>query len=172
MSKIIAQGAEAIISLEKNYITKNRIPKLYRIKELDEKLRKQRTKSEAKLLEKANKIINSPKVLKQDKFSIDIEFIDGDKLSQTLNSYKEEKQFETMRSLGKEVSKLHDSDIIHGDLTTSNTILKEEKVYIIDFGLGFISKRVEDKAVDLHLIKQNFSNLKNIPEYGTKCNSN
>jgi Kae1-associated kinase Bud32 len=31
---------------------------------------------------------------------------------------------------------------------------KENKVYFIDFGLGFESKKAEDKAVDLHLIKQ------------------
>ncbi|MFH1917536.1 MAG: serine/threonine protein kinase, partial [Nanoarchaeota archaeon] len=28
------------------------------------------------------------------------------------------------------------------------------RVYFIDFGLGFISQRYEDKAVDLHLLKQ------------------
>ena len=33
-------------------------------------------------------------------------------------------------------------------------ILKDNKVYFIDFGLGFESKKIEDKAVDLHLIKQ------------------
>jgi Kae1-associated kinase Bud32 len=31
---------------------------------------------------------------------------------------------------------------------------KENKLLFIDFGLGFISSRIEDKAVDLHLIKQ------------------
>ena len=31
---------------------------------------------------------------------------------------------------------------------------KDKKIYIIDFGLGFISNKIEDKAVDLHLIKQ------------------
>jgi Kae1-associated kinase Bud32 len=50
---------------------------------------------------------------------------------------------------------MHDKDIIHGDLTTSNMILKE-KVYFIDFGLGFNSTRIEDKAVDLHLLRQAF----------------
>ena len=59
-----------------------------------------------------------------------------------------------MKKIGEQVSILHKNDIIHGDLTTSNTILKDDKVYIIDFGLGFISSKVEDKAVDLHLIKQ------------------
>ena len=33
-------------------------------------------------------------------------------------------------------------------------ILKDNKVYFIDFGLGFISNKIEDKAVDLHLLKQ------------------
>ena len=57
--------------------------------------------------------------------------------------------------IGKNIAKLHDADIIHGDLTTSNMILSgKEVVYFIDFGLGFISKKIEDKAVDLHLLKQ------------------
>ena len=37
-------------------------------------------------------------------------------------------------------------------------ILNEDKkgfeVYFIDFGLGFISPKAEDKAVDLHLLKE------------------
>jgi TP53 regulating kinase-like protein len=83
-----------------------------------------------------------------------MEFIDGKKLSENLNSYEEKTQFEIMNELGKETAKLHTNDIIHGDLTTSNMLLKEKKVYLVDFGLSFISKRIEDKAVDLHLIKQ------------------
>ena len=27
-------------------------------------------------------------------------------------------------------------------------------IYLVDFGLGFISNKVEDKAVDIHLLKQ------------------
>ncbi len=156
--KLIAQGAEAQILLEKNNIIKNRISKGYRHKILDEKIRKSRTKKEAKLLEKAKNQagVNIPGVLKQDKFSIDIQYINGDRLSETLNTYTEKKQLQLMKQLGQQVSLLHTKDIIHGDLTTSNTILnkKDNKIYIIDFGLGFISTRIEDKAVDLHLIKQ------------------
>jgi len=54
---------------------------------------------------------------------------------------------------GKKIAKLHNVHIIHGDLTTSN-ILVQDKVYFIDFGLGFVSTKIEDKAVDLHLIKK------------------
>jgi TP53 regulating kinase-like protein len=56
--------------------------------------------------------------------------------------------------LGENIAVLHQNDIIHGDLTTSNMILKNNKIYFIDFGLGFQSARIEDKAVDLHLLRQ------------------
>ena len=59
--KIIAQGAEAIIIKKNNEIIKDRLLKKYRLKELDEAIRKRRTKSEAKLLTKAAEIINTPK---------------------------------------------------------------------------------------------------------------
>ncbi len=162
MTKLIAQGAEAKIYLTENKIVKERIVKGYRFPILDEQIRKSRTKKEAKILIKALEAkANVPKVLNADKkgvptnkFNLEIEFIDGDKLSEKLNSYKEEKQFGVMKKLGAQVAALHKQDIIHGDLTTSNVIFSDEKAYIIDFGLGFISKRLEDKAVDLHLIKQ------------------
>ena len=153
--KTIAQGAEATITLDKN-ISKDRIPKTYRYPTLDTKIRTRRTKSEAKLLTKAAEFANIPKVINTDKFNIQMQHIPGDRLSETLNTYPEKKQFKLLQQIGQQTAKLHENHIIHGDLTTSNTILssKNNKVYIIDFGLGFISQRIEDKAVDLHLIKQ------------------
>jgi TP53 regulating kinase-like protein len=152
---IITQGAEAIITLENNKINKNRISKSYRHFVIDEQIRKTRTKGEVKILTKSFELgVNVPEVLKSDKFNIEIEYIFGDKLSEKLNNYKEEKQFEVMELVGEQTAKLHENNIIHGDLTTSNMILKEGKVFIIDFGLGFFSSRIEDKAVDLHLIRQ------------------
>lgn len=155
MDKLIQQGAEAKIFLSDEIITKDRIPKSYRHPSLDKRIRTRRTKAESKILNKALDLkINVPKVIATEKFSLQIEFIDGDKLSETLNSYDEKKQFQVMKKLGKQTALLHENNIIHGDLTTSNTILKENKIFIIDFGLGFISTKLEDKAVDLHLIKQ------------------
>ena len=154
--KLIAQGAEAKIYKVKNKIVKDRIQKKYRHPELDIKIRRTRTKREAKLLEKASRIINCPKPLANPGSGrmIHMPFIKGDRLSDALNNYPEPKQFKIMQQLGQQTSKLHDNNIIHGDLTTSNTILKGNNVFIIDFGLGFISPRIEDKAVDIHLIKQ------------------
>ena len=57
---IIQQGAEADIIKERYGIIKDRIKKGYRIPELDIKIRTRRTRSEAKLLEKASKVINTP----------------------------------------------------------------------------------------------------------------
>ncbi len=155
MEKIIQQGAEAQILLENNIIKKRRIKKSYRFPILDEKIRKQRTKREFNLLEKASNLIPIPKILKVDEKTkeIDMEFIHGKKLSEFLESLNCK---EICKQIGENIAKLHDANIIHGDLTTSNMILsnKDNKLYFIDFGLGFTSQKTEDKAVDLHLIKE------------------
>src|SRR3989344_4469552 len=150
--KIIKQGAEAILKLDKNILIKERISKNYRIKQIDERLRRFRTKREANLLKKAN-FVNVPRIFNVDdrKMLIEMEFVKGKLLKDFL---KEHKDFEFFELIGKEIAKLHDNDIIHGDLTTTNIIIKENKPYFIDFGLGFISSKIEDKAVDLYLLKQ------------------
>lgn len=149
---IIGRGAEAILIKEGSSLLKDRIKKSYRLPELDKKLRKTRTKKEAKLLNKASSLIPVPKIIDSDnKEKIIMEFIEGKKLSETLDNLKNKQ--EVCEKIGENIAKLHDSDIIHGDLTTSNMILNKD-VYFIDFGLGFTSKRIEDKAVDLHLLKQ------------------
>ena len=154
--KLIQQGAEAKIFKIKNKVVKNRIKKSYRISALDNKIRKLRTRSETKLLEKASKIIPTPKITSSDEKekTIEMEFIDGEKLSDNLNNYAFSKQKTICKKIGINIAKLHDINIIHGDLTTSNMILKNYKIYFIDFGLGCISHKYEDKAVDIHLLKQ------------------
>ncbi|MEX2017476.1 MAG: RIO1 family regulatory kinase/ATPase, partial [Candidatus Pacearchaeota archaeon] len=187
------RGAEAVIYLDKihNNVIKDRVKKSYRIPELDEKIRKQRTKSEKKLLEKALNIINIPAVEdSNDKFKIKMSYIDGKKLSDNLDLFLLKKQKIICKKIGESTAKLHQSDIIHGDLTTSNMIYTTDKdvisfakrgnknvnvksklvggvstvksssygqnfkVFFIDFGLGFISNKIEDKAVDIHLFKE------------------
>ncbi len=155
--KTIQIGAEAEIILEGDKIIKRRKSKSYRIPELDDKIRKLRTRSEGKILLKASQIIKVPKIKKineKDK-EILMEFIDGKRLSESFDKLPFEKQKLISNKIGKNVAKLHYNDIIHGDLTTSNMILDEKNIlFFIDFGLGFISHKIEDKAVDLHLLKQ------------------
>lgn len=156
MSKIIQQGAEAVLIKQDNKIIKRRLSKGYRIPELDEKLRKLRTRSEAKIIGKLQNKINVPKIIKVDETNKEIymDFIPGKKLSEFLDSLSFSKQLYICKKIGEQVSVIHGLDLIHGDLTTSNMILSKNKVYFIDFGLGFHSSKIEDKAVDLHLFKQ------------------
>lgn len=61
-------------------------------------------------------------------------------------------------SIGNAISKLH-SQIIHGDLTTSNIMISnnhnEDRVIFIDFGLSYSdSLTIEDKAVDLYVLER------------------
>ena len=157
--KLIQQGAEAKIYLTKeNNILKSRLPKSYRHPTLDKFLIIRRTRRETKILQKAHILkINVPTIIHADSQNIQMKYIEGDRLSQTLNSYGKAKQNNTMQKLGKQVAKLHENNIIHADLTTSNVILRTQgkpKIFLIDFGLSYISTKTEDKAVDLHLIKQ------------------
>jgi TP53 regulating kinase-like protein len=55
--------------------------------------------------------------------------------------------------IGKEVAMIHNQDCIHGDLTTSNMLYRNELVWI-DFGLSYISTLAEDKAVDLYVLER------------------
>ena len=150
--KKIAQGAEAKLYLTDSKIIKDRFEKGYRIKEIDQKLRKSRTKSEAKIFGKLTDInFPSPKLIETDKKQkIIMEYIKGPKIRDIL----EKKDYKKLsEEIGKKIAILHNNNIIHGDLTTSNMLFSKE-IYFIDFGLSYFSHKIEDKAVDLHLLKQ------------------
>ena len=148
---LIAQGAEAKLYREETKLIKDRIKKNYRIEDIDKRLRKQRTKKEAKILEKLSSLGFTPKLINVDENKIEMEFIDGITLRDYLNKSNHKK---LMQELGKKTATLHNKGIIHGDLTTSNFIVKKGKIYFIDFGLAFEEDHVEHKAVDLHLLRQ------------------
>ncbi|MEM5874797.1 MAG: KEOPS complex kinase/ATPase Bud32 [Candidatus Aenigmatarchaeota archaeon] len=160
--KIIKRGAEAIIYLKDNSIVKERVEKKYRIKEIDKVLRKERTRKESKIINDARRIgINVPKIYEVDeeKGIIIMEFIDGLLLKNVLNEMEGKKIKESFYEIGKNVAKLHSANIIHGDLTTSNMILKDDRIYFIDFGLANYSSRIEDKAVDLKLLYESLKSV-------------
>jgi TP53 regulating kinase and related kinases len=151
---ILAQGAEAVILKERDKVIKKRISKSYRISEIDVELRKQRTRVEARNLKKIKGIVNVPEVtsVSEEECLIEMDFIEGEKLSSCL---EKEDYLEIAKQLGKDIAKLHKNNIIHGDLTTSNFILTPKKeIYYLDLGLSFHSIKIEDKAVDLHVLKE------------------
>jgi len=150
---MLARGAEAIIEKKKNHVLKKRISKSYRHKDIDAALRKHRTKREAKVLEKVHNLgFKVPFLYNVDdkKMTLEMEFLNGLKLRDVL--HKSPKNYS--KELGRKIALLHDQNIIHGDLTTSNMVLHKKEIYLIDFGLSFFSHKIEDKAVDLHLLEQ------------------
>jgi Kae1-associated kinase Bud32 len=154
--KLIAQGAEASIYEEEGKIIKERKRKGYRLQELDSALRKSRTRREVKVFEKMKRLgLDVPELLSHsDKaMRIYMEKLDGKQLRDVLDSNNCDK---LCSSVGEKIGKLHENNIIHGDLTTSNMILnsRDNRIYLIDFGLSFFSHKIEDKAVDLHVLKE------------------
>jgi len=152
MKKKLDSGAEATIFLDGTHIIKDRIKKEYRHPEIDEKLRKFRTRREAKVLDKLKAMDFPAPTLHEmcDKaMQLRMEMIQGNKIRDILY----QNPVALSEEMGRKIGILHKNDIIHGDLTTSNMILEKE-IKFIDFGLSFFSNKVEDKAVDLHLLRQ------------------
>ena len=87
-----------------------------------------------------------------------MEWIEGPSIRTWLEDHTgEDKVTEVMRWIGWSVGKLHESGVVHGDLTTSNLILRGEEVVLIDFGLGSVSSSEEDMAVDLYVLERAFA---------------
>ncbi|MDY6766028.1 MAG: KEOPS complex kinase/ATPase Bud32, partial [Candidatus Nanohaloarchaea archaeon] len=143
-------GAEARVHVESDAAVKKRISKQYRHDALDKRLRRERTEQEARLLEKARQTgVNVPAVEEAADSELRMERIEGTLLREVFGDSRD-----IWPRIGEAVARLHARNIIHGDLTTSNMILSDDELYLIDFGLGFFSERVEDRATDLHLLKE------------------
>ena len=155
--EVIARGAEAVLYVSEwegqRVLVKERVKKGYRIKQIDEKLRKERTREETKLLTEARKCgVPTPKLLNVDEYRIFMQFVEGKRIKELLNTADEKTVASICERIGEQIGRLHAAGIVHGDLTTSNMILSDGKIYFIDFGLGSFSKRIEDKGVDLNLL--------------------
>ncbi|KAF8472053.1 hypothetical protein BDZ91DRAFT_717098 [Kalaharituber pfeilii] len=87
-----------------------------------------------------------------------------------------------MHRIGRTVATMHSADVVHGDLTTSNIMLRSpggstnspdansgfaseaatdlsfthSEIVLIDFGLGSVSTSDEDMAVDLYVLERAF----------------
>jgi len=161
---LIKKGAEANLYLEewhsRKVIMKRRLPKNYRIPELDEKIRSQRTIYEPQVIHRAKEAgVPTPTIFMVDvaEANIIMEFVDGKQVKQVLNDLPQEERLRLSRHIGTLIGRLHKNGIIHGDLTTSNMILTPYgKVFFVDFGLSERSTELETKGVDLHLMKRAF----------------
>jgi len=155
--KLRKKGAEADIYQIKwqnsKAILKIRKTRDYRNPLLDSKIRKQRTIKESQIISQVKSFgIPTPLVyfVNLKKTLIIMQEIPG-KLVRDLS---ESKIIGLSKEIGKLVGILHKNGIMHGDLTTSNFILFQNTVFVIDFGLSQNTIKPEDHAVDLRLIKE------------------
>lgn len=162
MSQEIGKGAEATVVLAeengKKIVVKTRFPKEYRHPDLDRHLRNMRTKNESKIILEAGEAgVNVPAIYKTDlkESSIKMEYIEGKTAKEIIDSGIGAK--EVCEQIGETVAKLHSHNLAHGDLTTSNMIVRDGKLYLIDFSMGKRMAETEDMGVDFHLLERAFS---------------
>ena len=154
---MIAKGAEAVIYrgsfLEIPIISKHRLPKPYRMPQIDHTIRMHRLRVEARILTEAWKIGAKVPVLfgiDLSNFTLLIEEIQGEILFSLLNLTPLTILKSIFTEVGLQVGLLHENNIIHGDLTVFNVIIEmENSPWLIDFGLGQIINEIEKKADDL-----------------------
>ncbi|XP_030068231.1 EKC/KEOPS complex subunit TP53RK [Microcaecilia unicolor] len=171
--ELLKQGAEARVYrgrfLGRAAVVKERFPKGYRHPVLDEKLTHRRTAQEVRSILRCRRAgISAPVVYFVDYASncIYLEDIVGsatvrDHIISIQQAERDmEKLYPLAEKIGQVLARMHDEDVIHGDLTTSNMLLRssaeELNLVLIDFGLSFISALPEDKGVDLYVLEKAF----------------
>lgn len=161
---VLRRGAEAELHdgrwLGREVIVKKRTPKGYRHPSLDSAIRTQRTKNEARLmLEVRTKGVSVPIIYDIDlaRSEITMERIFGPRVKDLFNELPMEEARKLAKAMGRVVALLHANDIVHGDLTTSNMLMRDDgAICMIDFSLGEKTNAVEKKGVDLHLLFEAF----------------
>lgn len=155
--KLLKKGAEGDIFLTKYEnalaILKTRKKKQYRNQILDDKIRKSRTIRESTILSEVKEFgVKTPLVyqVNHNNCTILMQKISGNVVRDLAGN----ELILACREIGKITGTLHKNGIMHGDLTTSNFILSNGKIYTIDFGLSQRTIRIEDHAVDLRLFKE------------------
>uniref|UniRef100_A0A8C1Y834 non-specific serine/threonine protein kinase n=1 Tax=Cyprinus carpio TaxID=7962 RepID=A0A8C1Y834_CYPCA len=174
-AQMIKQGAEARVYrgkfLGRSVIIKERFPKLYRHPEVDEKLTRRRTTQEVRSILRCRRAgINAPVVYFVD-YTTHCIFLEDiihsvsvkDHIASAQASEQNPQHLQTLADkIGETLAQMHDEDVIHGDLTTSNMLLvsgaedQNMKLVLIDFGLSYISALPEDKGVDLYVLEKAF----------------
>ncbi|XP_034181182.1 TP53 regulating kinase isoform X2 [Osmia lignaria lignaria] len=189
--ELIAQGAEARvykgIYLGKPTLIKERFEKKYRHADLDIRLTKDRIKAECRAIVRAKAAgVATPAIylVSLERRSIYMEYIDNAVILKDFIYKNISKKSDVdnllnfvTQGLGMVIAQLHSKNIIHGDLTTSNVLVKNvedinvencdvvNNFVMIDFGLARVESSVEDKAVDLYVLERSLNSAHSeIPE--------
>lgn len=152
------RGGEAIVEVREDTVAKTRPVKDYRHDELDRRLRRRRTRQEARLLARAREAgLATPIVLDVDNRQARLEMrrARGRRLRDALDAMPAEEQRATLAAFGRALAGLHRADVAHGDPTTSNAFRRPDgRVELIDFGLATVTDEPEPKAIDLHVLDE------------------
>jgi N6-L-threonylcarbamoyladenine synthase/protein kinase Bud32 len=146
------QGAEATVHITDDEVVKRRLPRTYRHPDLDERVRRERTRQEARLTTEARRLgVPTPVVrdIDPDTSTITFQTVGHSDLRDAL----EDAHVET---LARHLATIHDAGFVHGDPTTRNVRVGDQ-VYLIDFGLGYYTQDPEDHAMDLHVLAQSLA---------------
>jgi len=100
-----------------------------------------------------------------------LEEIEGERVKDALLEVDDEEADRICEEIGRLVALMHRSGMTHGDLTTSNMILRDGKIWFIDFSLGGRNAELEDMGVDLHLLKEAFQSAHSERAQQVRCRS-
>jgi len=160
------RGAEAVVDIDGDppeRVCKRRLPREYRHPQLDRRLRRERTRMEARLTSEARRVGVPTPVVRDVDLAETTLVVSGvgdadlrDWLGDDRSDVPADGPADAVRAVGRHLATLHDADLVHGDPTTRNVRVETVdqglgRTYLIDFGLGFHSGHVEDHAMDLHV---------------------
>ena len=148
-------------------LVKERDSKKYRPKALDERLRRERTRTEVRLLVDARRLgVRTPIIYDIDlaHHRLTLEEIPGPTLKQLLEdpALPPEELDRAVRSFGSALGRLHAGGVSHGDLTSSNVLFPSGAggaPALLDLSMGSRSPGVEELGIDLHLVEEDLKAL-------------
>jgi TP53 regulating kinase-like protein len=195
---LLTQGAEALL-YRTTFLTsdtpcalKYRPAKPWRHATLDLRLTRQRILAEARVLTRCRRegvIVPAVLGLDWERGWLAQEWIFGNTVRRVLDWLhkesalsdcgKQHQVHQLLRNIGRALGRLHERGLVHGDLTTSNIMLRpadqditdqdrqvgnsvsitstKGEIVLIDFGLAQQTVQEEDKAVDLYVLERAFA---------------
>jgi Kae1-associated kinase Bud32 len=167
----VSRGAEAVLRKVDWWgfpaLLKERDAKSYRPKALDDRLRRERTRNEARLLVDARRLgVRTPIIYDIDlaRHRLILEELSGPTLRQLLEdpTFAHETLLGAVRAFGVVLGRLHAGGVSHGDLTSSNVLYPDGPTGVpafLDLSMGTRSPGIEELGIDLHLVEEDLKAL-------------